>query len=519
MTSLSVDLHKLSKFVNFCLPVLAVLFFLAGKYVDFYFHFLTVAFLFLSIVNFFYLRVQTQHVLLRNFGIVAQGRYLLESVGPELRQYLYANDTEERPFNRNERTEIYRQSKNIDSASSFGSQKQFDNTEIKIRHSMYPLDVENLNPYSVTFGEERGIRNPYTITRPFIISAMSYGALGKNAVRSLARGAKLAGILMNTGEGGYPKYHLIEGCDLVFQMGTAKFGVRNDEGYLDDNKLSELAAKDQIKMIEIKFSQGAKPGKGGLLPKEKITREISELRGVPMNRDVVSPPHHKECTDKVSTVAFIKRVQEVSQLPVGIKFCVGSFPEAEALIQEMVDQNTFPDYISIDGAEGGTGAAPKSFMDSVGLPLYPALSGINKILRDKGVRDRVKLLAAGKLINSGRQMLAFALGADAVYTARGFMLSLGCIQAMQCGKNTCPIGITTHDPSLQRGLDVATKAVRVSNYVHNLEHDLFELLAATGCRSFKELSLDNLYIPEDSTLAQIPGVETKLGSSLLHSAK
>lgn len=490
-------------------PVLTVLFFVAGRYLHFYFHFLTVAFLFISVVNFFYLRVQTEHPLLRNFGIVAQGRYLLESIGPELRQYLFASDTEERPFNRIERTEIYRKAKNIDSASSFGSRKNFDTSEIKIRHSMYPTDPADLKPFSVTYGEERGIQNTYTINKPMIISAMSYGALGRNAVMSLARGAKMAGIPMNTGEGGYPKYHLNEGCDLIFQMGTAKFGVRDEEGYLDDAKLRDLAGKDSIKMIEIKFSQGAKPGKGGLLPKEKVTQEISELRGVPLGQDVVSPPHHKECRDKETTVAFIRRVQEVSELPVGIKFCVGSLKEVDELIQEMVDQNTFPDYISVDGAEGGTGAAPKSFMDRVGVPLFPALFNVDQILKKKGVRDRLKLMAAGKLINAGRQMLAFALGADAVYTARGFMLSLGCIQALQCGENTCPIGITTHDPALQRGLDIATKSVRVSNYVHNLEHDLVELLAATGRRCLSELTIENLFIPDDSTLAPIRDNESR----------
>lgn len=503
MSSLSVDLHKLSKFVNLALPVLVIGFLLAGKYVHFYFHFLTVAFLFLTIANLFYLFVQDQHPLLRNFGIVAQGRYLVESIGPELRQYLYSSDTEERPFNRIERSEIYRKAKNIDSASSFGSQKNFDTSEIKLRHSMYPISHDDLIPYSLTFGEERGLKTAFTITKPMIISAMSYGALGQNAVRALARGAKLAGIAMNTGEGGYPKYHLMEGCDLIFQIGTAKFGVRNDEGYLDDEKLRELAAKDEIKMIEIKFSQGAKPGKGGLLPKEKITREISELRGVEMGKDVVSPSHHKECADKTTTVAFIKHVQEVSGLPVGIKFCVGSPQQVDDLVQEMVDQDVFPDYISVDGSEGGTGAAPKSFMDRVGMPLFPALSSVNRSLCKKGVRNRLKLLAAGKLINPGRQILAFAMGADAVYSARGFMFSLGCIQAMQCGNNTCPIGIATQDPALQRGLDIGTRSVRVKNYVHNTMHDLEELLAASGERSLDDLTIDNLFIPEDSTLAPL----------------
>ena len=503
MASLSIDFHRLSKFVNRALPVLFVLFLFGGKFLSFYFHFFTVTFLFLSIVNFFFLYVQTEHSLLRNFGIVAQGRYLIESVGPELRQYLFAGDVEERPFNRVERAEIYRKAKDIDSALFFGSLKQFDSTEIKIRHSMYPIGPEDLAPYSLTYGEERGIENAYTITRPIIISAMSFGSLGSQAIRCLARGAKMAGIPMNTGEGGYPKYHLMEGCDLIFQMGTAKFGVRDAEGFLDEDKLRDLAGKDEIKMIEIKLSQGAKPGKGGLLPKEKLTPEIAELRGVPMGKDVISPPHHKECTDKSTTVSFIRRVQEVSGLPVGIKFCVGSFKEVEDLAQEMLRQDVFPDYISVDGAEGGTGAAPKAFMDRVGVPLFRSLGRVDRILSKAGVRDRLKLMAAGKLVNAGRQILAFSLGAQAIYTARGFMLSIGCIQALQCGQNTCPIGITTHDPALQRGLDIPTKSIRVKNYVHNLERDLYELLAASGRRSFDELSMENLFIPEDSTLAPL----------------
>ncbi|MDA0348432.1 MAG: FMN-binding glutamate synthase family protein [Verrucomicrobia bacterium] len=514
MTSLSIDLYRLSKFTNFALPLLAILFFIAGITISFYFNFLTVAFLFLTIVNVFYLKVQTEHSLLRNFGILAQGRYILESIGPELRQYLFASDTEERPFNRTERVEIYRKAKNMDSASSFGSMKEFDTSEIKIRHSMYPMDRENLEPYSLTFGEERGIRNTYTITRPLIISAMSFGSLGENAIHALARGAKMAGIPMNTGEGGFPKHHLKEGCDLIFQMGTAKFGVRDAQGFLDEQKLKDLAGIEQIKMIEIKLSQGAKPGKGGLLPKEKITPEIAELRGVSLNQDVVSPPRHKECKDEATTVAFIRKVQEVSGLPVGIKFCVGSFTEVKALVQEMITQDAFPDYISVDGSEGGTGAAPKAFMDQVGVPLYPALSGVNKILCKAGVRDRLKLLAAGKLINPGRQMLAFALGAQAIYSARGFMLALGCIQAMQCGKNTCPIGITTHDPSLQKGLDVATKSIRIKNYVQNIEHELIELLSATGQPSFESLTMKNLYVPENSTLAPLLDHTTRQLSNL-----
>lgn len=497
---LVVNLHKLARFTNVAIPLLTGLFFIAGLRISFYFHFITVALIGLTALNAFYRFGQKGHSLLRNFGILGQGRYILESLGPELRQYLYLNDTEERPFNRNERSEVYRKAQNLNSASSFGSQKNFDSTEVKVRHAMFPTRMRDLEPARVTFGEERGCANPYTLERPFIISAMSFGALGERAVRTFARGAKQAGIVMNTGEGGYPKYHLEEGCDLIFQMGTAKFGVRDDSGHLDDQKLRDLAAHEKIKMIEIKFSQGAKPGKGGLLPKEKITDEIAALRGIPKGEDVVSPPSHIECVDIVSAVSFIARVQEVSQLPVGIKLCMGISAEFHDLITEMKRQDVFPDWITIDGSEGGTGAAPKAFMDRVGMPLFPALKRANNILNELGARQRLKLVASGKLVGPGRQMIAFCLGADAISSARGYMLAAGCIQAMQCGHNTCPIGITTHDPDLQRGLDIDLKATRIKNYVDNLEYDILELLSSTGCRSIRELSFEHLYVPKDSTL-------------------
>ena len=327
-----------------------------------------------------------------------------------------------------------------------------------------------------------------------IVSAMSYGALSSNAVRAFARGARKAGIPMNTGEGGHPKYHLMEGCDLIFQMGTAKFGVRNEDGSLNDQMLSDLAAKDSIRMIEIKLSQGAKPGKGGLLPKEKITQEISELRGVPLGKDVVSPPSHIECTNPSETVKFIRRVQEVSNLPVGIKLCLGRPDELSQIFKEMRDQNIHPDYISIDGSEGGTGAAPKPFMDDIGVPLYKALPEVEKMLKEYDLRDKLKMMAAGKLVDAGRQFIAMSLGADAVYTARGFMMAIGCIQALQCNANTCPVGITTHQPKLVAGLDIELKSERVKNYVHNLWHDHEEILASLGKRSHSELSTENLFL-------------------------
>ena len=379
---------------------------------------------------------------------------------------------------------------------------------------MFPSDKSSLDSFRLTFGNDRRVAQPYTIKKPILISAMSYGALGSNAVRALARGAHLAGIPMNTGEGGFPKYHLQEEGDLIYQIGTAKFGVRHEDGTLDEEKLQAIADKPQVKMIEIKLSQGAKPGKGGLLPKEKITAEIAELRGIPRDRDAVSPRHHVECTDVESTVAFIGKIQSLVDLPVGIKLCLGSVMEFENLILGMKKQNIFPDWMTIDGAEGGTGAAPQAFMDRVGVPLLPALHTVNTILKNHGLRDRIRILASGKLITPSKQFIAMALGADAIYTARGFMLALGCIQALHCGDNTCPIGITTHNPALQAGLIPEAKAVRVSNYVNNIVHDLQELLAASGKTCLSELTIDSLYIPNDSTLA--PFLKDECVASLSH---
>jgi glutamate synthase domain-containing protein 2 len=494
-TRLSVNLGRIATTANVGIVLALVSAALLGYFVSFYYHFLTVFFIILNLLNFFWRHVQKWHTLLANFGFVAQIRYLVESIGPEFRQYLFASDTEERPFSRNERAEVYRKAKGVDSSSAFGSQLDFGTDLITLRNSFFPTRDDPGEQFAVTFGEERGCPAAYTINRPVLISAMSFGALGQNAVRSLARGARKARIPMNTGEGGYPKYHLMEQCDLVFQMGTAKFGVRTEDGHLDEGQLAKLASEDAVKMVEIKFSQGAKPGKGGLLPREKISEEIAELRGVPRDRDVISPPYHLECHDGPSTVAFIARVQEVSGLPVGFKFCLGRHTEFGEIIQEMKRQNVFPDWITVDGAEGGTGAAPKSFMDGVGVPLFKALPLVQNIIVQEGVRDKFKLLASGKLIDTRRQLIAMSMGAAACYTARGFMLALGCIQALQCNQNTCPVGIATHDAQLQRGLDIETKSDRLANYVDALCHEHAELLVAMGASTPADLDMDSIYVP------------------------
>ena len=501
MPRLAINLQKLSTTVNLIIPILTIFFLILGIFKSPYWHILTIFFGITFIANIYLRHLQTEYSILRNFGILGQMRYMLESIGPEFRQYLYSNDTEEKPFNRTQREEVYNKAKNRDSTSSFGSQDLFNEHEIKIRHSMFPIPKDQVKPYEVTFGEEREIENTFTITKPIIISAMSFGALGENAVRSLARGAKQANIPINTGEGGYPKYHLLENPNIIFQMGTAKFGVRNEDGTLNKEKLKTLSKHPNIKMIEIKLSQGAKPGKGGILPKEKITKEISKLRGVPMNKDVISPSGHPECTNNQTTIQFIKKVQETSQLPVGIKLAFGSEEEFKSLVKEMKKQKTFPDYIAIDGAEAGTGAAPKSFMDDIGVPLFPALQTVQKILCEEKVREKTKIIASGKLINPGKQIIAMALGADAIYSARGFMLALGCIQALRCNRNDCPVGITTQDRQLQRGLDIKDKSKRITNYANNLNKEFIEILSATGSKSYKDLRNNKLYIPKVEAIA------------------
>ena len=461
-------------------------------------------------LNFYCRHIQKKHTLLSNFGILAFLRYFLEGLGPEFRQYLYSSDTEEKPFNRVERRDVYIKAKNEDTGSSFGSLLNFDGREYKLKHSLYPAIQSHIQGFSLHFGEERDLKQAYTLNKPLLIGGMSYGSLGKQAVQALARGAKKADIAMNTGEGGYPKYHLLENCDLIFQMGTAKFGVRRENGDLDPDKLQALSRLPQIKMIEIKFSQGGKPGKGGLLPKEKITEEIASLRHIPMGKDAISPPRHKECQSASSTVRFIKQIQDISQLPVGVKFCLGREREIYELFATMKKQDLFPDYIALDGSEGGTGAAPKAFMDDLGFPLNSSLQIVWHILRDLKIENRFKLLCSGKLINSGRQMIALALGAHAVYTARGFLLALGCIQALRCHSNSCPTGITTHNPKLMRGLDIEEKSERVKNYALNLIKYNYELLGALGLKSFSELRPQHIIFPaglEITKVARPKGLE------------
>ena len=493
---ISLNLEKIASVLNRVLLLLMIASGLAGVFWSIHWYWLAGAVLVLNLVNGYYLYIQKQHALLANFGILALFRYLVESIGPEFRQYLYSSDTEEKPFSRIERADVYKKAKNREKSSAFGSLLDFDDPVLKLKHSFYPLDKKKLKPFRVCFGEERAVKQAYTINKAIMIGGMSYGSLGKKAIQALSVGARKAHIPLNTGEGGYPKYHLMGGADLIFQIGTAKFGVRNEDGSFNPEMLEKISKLNQVKMIEIKFSQGAKPGKGGLLPKEKITPEIAKLRGISMGEDVISPAGHTECFSSESTVRFIRKIQEISLLPTGIKFCLGSTKEMKELFSEMKKQDAYPDYIAIDGSEGGTGAAPKTFMDDLGYPLFPAMEAIVSLMQEQNIRDKFKIITSGKLISAGKQMMALCMGADAFYTARGFMLALGCIQALRCNNNTCPVGITTHSEKLQHGLDIKEKSERIKNYVLNLDHHHYEMLSAMGETYFSNLTRDNLIFPQ-----------------------
>ena len=492
---ISINLEKTASFLNIFLLILMIGAVLVGFFWNTKWYWLAGVTAVCNLLNAYYLYIQKQHALLANFGILALFRYLVESIGPEFRQYLYSSDTEEKPFNRTERANVYKKAKNREKSSAFGSLLDFDKAALKLKHSFYPIDKNKLYTFRVCFGEEQQLKQSYTINKAVMIGGMSYGALGKKAIQTLSRGAKKAGIPLNTGEGGYPKYHLMEGADLIFQIGTAKFGVRNEDGSFNPDLLEKISQHEQIKMIELKFSQGAKPGKGGLLPKEKITEEIAKLRGVPLGKDIISPAGHIECVSAQSTVQFIRTIQEISCLPVGIKFCLGSPKEMGEMFIEMKKQNIYPDYIAIDGSEGGTGAAPKTFMDDLGYPLFPALEKTVDLIKTHDIKNKFKIITSGKLISAGKQMMALCMGASAIYTARGFMLALGCIQALRCNNNTCPVGITTHSEKLQHGLDIEEKSERVKNYALNLDYHHYELLAAMGKTKFSELTRHNLIFP------------------------
>lgn len=427
-------------------------------------------------------RYQTQSTLRRNYPVLARFRYFFEHLGEFFRQYFFAGDREELPFNRAERSWVYRAAKNVDSTVAFGSSR-----DVRIPGTVYfvncpfpTLSEDAVQPATVTVGPY--CQHPYKTDALFNISGMSYGALSAPAVKALSNGARMAGIWMNTGEGGLSPYHLEGGADIVFQIGTAKFGVRKKEGGFDTEKLRSVAANDQVKMFEIKLSQGAKPGKGGILPGAKVSHEIAEIRGLSVGQDAISPNRHPEINNTEDLLDMIAYVRKTTGKPVGIKFVVGAYGWLDQLCLEIKKRGveSAPDFMTVDSAEGGTGAAPMSLIDNMGIPIKESLPLVVDIIRKHELKSRIKICASGKLINPSEASWAFCAGADFVNSARGFMFALGCIQALHCNKNTCPTGITTHNEKLQLGLNSEDKAERVKQYARNMHKEIGIIAHACG---------------------------------------
>lgn len=427
-------------------------------------------------------RFQTKSTLRRNYPVLARFRYLFEHMGEFLRQYFFSQDREEMPFNRAERSWVYRAAKNVDSTVAFGSSRVLtDPGTIFFVNCPFPtLTADTTEPSAVTVGPY--CDHPYTTQSLFNISGMSYGALSIPAIRALSKGAKMAGVWLNTGEGGLSPYHLEGGADLVFQIGTAKYSVRKKEGGFDTEKLKAVAAHQQVKMFEIKLSQGAKPGKGGILPAAKINAEVAHIRGIEMGKDAISPNRHPEINSADDLLDMVNFVRDTTGKPVGFKMVVGD-PDFLDILFTAINKRGIshaPDFMTIDSADGGTGAAPMSLIDNMGLPIKESLPLVINKLIEHQLRERIKVCASGKLITPSEVTWAYCSGADFVNSARGFMFALGCIQALQCNKNTCPTGVTSHNKRLQFGLNPKDKAERVMQYAQNMHKEVNMLAHACG---------------------------------------
>lgn len=426
---------------------------------------------------------QREHTILRNFPVVGHMRYFAEQWGEYMRQYQYLPDWEERPFNRLERSWVYRSAKGVSNLISFGSSAT---PLFAFRNSAFPVLEEEKQGFA---GKQIGIAEgpgscaqPYAAKSFFNISGMSFGALSHAAVTALSHGAAKAGIWMSTGEGGLSPYHLKGGCDIVFQIGTAKYGVRDENGNLSDEKLRDVAAHPEVKMFEVKMAQGAKPGKGGMLPGAKVNEEIANIRGIPVGKDSISPNRHKDIGSIAELGAFVARVRKVTGKPVGVKIVVG---DAEFLDDWFSDckknPEHCPDYVQVDGGEGGTGAAPSALAESTGMPITMAIPMVVEARARHGLTERIRIVSTGKLITPDKVAWALCMGVDFVSTARGFMFALGCIQAMKCGSGECPTGVTASNPRLIRGLVPRDKSERVARYAESIRHDVEMIAHSCGC--------------------------------------
>ncbi len=475
---------------------------------------------------------QKRHAILRNYPVLGHMRFLFEGIRPEIRQYLIESDQDEEPFSREERSIVYQRAKGVEDKRPFGSRKEVYQTGYAwLNHSLQPKQLDSWD-WRVTIGGP-DCAKPYSASL-YNISALSFGSLSGNAILALNTGAKMGGFAHDTGEGGISRYHRAGGGDIIYEIGSGYFGSRTSDGAFDPDRFAEQAADEQVKMVEVKLSQGAKPGHGGVLPAAKITEEIVEARGIPFGVDCISPASHSAFSTPIEFMAFLATLRERSGgKPVGFKLCIGHRREFMCMVKAMLETEVVPDFIVIDGKEGGTGAAPLEFANHIGAPLVDGLSFVHNTLRGAGLRDRIRLGASGKLISGFDIARTLALGADWVNSARGFMFAVGCIQAQACHTNRCPTGVATQDPWRQRALDVGDKSRRVTNFHRNTLKALSEMVGAAGLSDPTELRPHHFmyrtssgetvtgatafpWLPEDFLIAKgeidIPGVGGYLGS-------
>jgi glutamate synthase domain-containing protein 2 len=452
----------------------------------------------LVLVLFIIDRSQTSDAIRRNYPVIGRFRHIFTELGEFFRQYFFAMDREELPFNRAQRDWVKRATSGEGNTVAFGSTRNLSvvGTPLFVNAAFPPLDNQFASSTPLVIGT--AARHPYEAKSFFNLSGMSYGAISRPAVTALSRGAKEAGIWMNTGEGGLSPYHLEGGADIVFQIGTAKYGVRNKDGSLNDDKLREVAAHPEVKMFELKLAQGAKPGKGGILPGAKVSAEIAAIRGIDEGQDSISPNRHIEVSNFSELLDLIVHIREVTGKPVGIKTVFGSDAPFRELFDLVLQRDDAPDFITLDGGEGGTGAAPLPLMDLVGVTIKEALPEVANLLREYGLKDRIRLIASGKLMVPGDVAWALAAGADFVTSARGFMFSLGCIQALKCNKNTCPTGITTHDPRFQKGLVPDDKYKKVARYAKGIVKEVELIAHSVGVSEPRQMRREHVRLVQDT---------------------
>lgn len=452
---------------------------------------------------------QVSHAVRRNYPVIGNIRYIFEALRPEIRQYLLESDKDKVPFSRAQRSLVYARAKNEPSEQSFGTiEDVYEEGFEFIGHSMAPAHHADPESFRVNIGGDQ-CSQPYSASI-FNISAMSFGALSSNAIRALNKGASMGNFYHDTGEGSVSPYHLENGGQLVMQIGSGYFGCRDPFGNFCPSRFAENVNRDNISMVLLKLSQGAKPGHGGILPAAKISEEISKIRGVPMGEDCVSPSAHSAFKTPTEMMHFIQNLRDLSNgKPIGIKLAIGKPWEFMGIAKAMLATGIRPDFIVVDGKEGGTGAAPREFADHVGMPMREGLNFVHNVLTGIGLRDQIKIGAAGKVVSAFDIASTLAMGADWCNSARGFMFSLGCISAGACGKGNCPTGIATQDPVRQKALDVEDKSVRVYNYHTNTLKALSELIAAAGLTHPSQIKPEHL-------VRRVSSTELKLFSDLYY---